>query len=412
MLPARRAILPVLALALAACSDPVGPGRGSLGDLPRPLTDAERAVIGASNDFAFSLLRQVNSVAPDSNLFISPLSVSMALGMTMNGTAGATQAEMRTMLGFDDVSIADANEAYHSLIALLRGLDPSVDFRIANSIWHEQSFPVEASFLTTVTDYFDATVAPRDFTDPGTVQAINDWVSAATLGKIDRIIDVIPGDVIMYLINAIYFKGDWTTSFVADATVQQPFAGVRGTTNVPLMHKQDSVAYADVNGTQAVELPYGGEAYAMSVVLPPEGTDINEFVDGMSRQQWNALHDAMSVQPVLIWLPRFELQQKYELKSALESLGMRLAFHGGDFTPLSKALGDQLEVSEVKHKTFVAVDEVGTEAAAVTSVGISIVCACGPVLPAFRADRPFVFVIRERLSGTILFVGKVAALDS
>ena len=410
MLPARRAMLPLLALALAACSDPVGPGRGSIRELPRPLTDAERAVIGANNAFAFSLLRQVNSAEPDSNLFVSPLSVSMALGMTMNGTAGATQAEMRTMLGFEDVSIADANEAYRSLIAMLRGLDPTVDFRIANSIWHEQGFPVEAAFLTTVSDYFDATVAPRDFTDPATVQDINDWVNAATLGKIERIIEMIPGDVIMYLINAIYFKGDWTTSFDPDATTAQSFSGLGGTTSVPLMHKQDDVAYADVNGTQVVELPYGGEAFAMSVVLPPAGTDINELVDGMSPPEWNALHDAMTVQPVLVWLPKFELQRKYELKSALQPLGMRLAFHGGDFTPLSQPFGDQLEVSEVKHKTFVAVDEVGTEAAAVTSVGVSVVCACGPVLPAFRADRPFVFVIRERLSGTIMFVGKVVAL--
>jgi serpin B len=332
----------------------------------------------------------------------------MALGMTMNGTAGETQAEMREMLGFGATSLGDANASYRSLIALLRGLDSKVDFRIANSIWHEQTFPVEPAFLQTTTDYFDAAVAPSDFADPATVDRINEWVLASTAGRIERIIDEIPSDMVMYLINAIYFKGDWTTSFDPVRTEQQPFAGLGGSSTVALMHKADSVSYAEVSGTRIVELPYGGGAFAMSVVLPPEGTSINAFVAGMSQQQWNVLHDATAFQPVEIWLPKFTLERAYELEEALRSLGMRLAFGGGDFSPMSSTMGDKLEVSEVRHKTFVDVDEEGTEAAAVTSVGVGVVCACGPTHPTFRADRPFLFVIRERLSGTILFVGKIA----
>ena len=402
-----RLLLPLL---LVACADATGPGVRPITELPRPLTDAERTVIGASNSFAFSLMRQLNADAPDSNLFISPLSVSMALGMTMNGTAGQTLDEIRTTLGFGAIPLADANQSYNSLIALLRGLDSRVDFRIANSIWHEQSFPVEPAFLQTTSDFFDAEVAARDFNDPTTLEAVNAWVNTATAGKIDRILDEIPADAVMYLINAIYFNGDWTTSFDPKNTESQPFEGIDGSTTVALMHKSDSVAFTEANSVQAVELPYARGAFAMTVVLPPPGSDINDFVANMSQASWDALHEAMAPRQVLVWLPKFTLERDYELKDALRALGIHLAFGGGDFSPLSSTMGDQLEVSEVKHKTFVDVHEMGTEAAAVTSVGVIRVCVCEPVVPIFRADRPFVFAIRERNSGTILFMGKIARM--
>lgn len=400
-----RAVVPVLALAIAACSDPAGPRAHPIAQLPRALSDAERAVIGASNSFAFSLMSRLNAEQPDSNLFISPLSVSMALGMTMNGTAGETQNEMRTMLGYGALTLLDANESYRSLLDLLRGLDATVDFRIANSIWYDDLFPVESTFIATTGDYFDAEVAARDFADPATRDVINDWVDAATAGKISEIIDDIPPDAVMYLLNAIYFKGDWTTSFDPKKTKQEPFTGTGGTVPVPLMYTLDSLKYADVNGTLAVELPYGGGAFAMTVVLPPPGTDVNAFIAGMTPVEWNALHTALATQEVMLWLPKFRLERDYLLNDALQALGMRQAFFGGDFTPMSQSRGYDLRVSEVKHKTYVDVNEIGTEAAAATSVEIIEVCACNPV---FRADRPFVFAIRERLSGTILFVGKIA----
>ena len=393
-------------LALGACADPTGTGE-PIGTLPRPITDAERAVIGASNGFAFALLQKVNGADPDSNLFISPLSVSMALGMTMNGTAGETMSEMRGMLGFGDLPLAEVNASYRSLIQLLRGLDDRVDFRIANAIWFDDQFPVEDPFVQTTTEFFDANVASRAFDDPATLREINDWVNTATSGRIEKILDDIPSDAVMYLLNAIYFKGDWTTRFDPEATTLEPFAGVAGPAVVPLMHVTDSVRYADVNGTQFVELPYGGGAFAMSVVLPPPDVDIDAFVAALSEQQWNALVTAAVRQPVTVVLPKFTLERKYTLNDPLQALGMHRAFGGGDFSPMSQAFGDKLEVSTVKHDTFVEVDEEGTEAAAVTAVEVVVVCACGPIYPLFRADRPFLFAIRERLSGTILFLGKV-----
>jgi serpin B len=405
-MPALRRCSIAVVLVLVACADPTG-SSDAIGELPRPLTDGERAVIGASNGFAFSLLRQVNAEHPDSNLFISPLSISMALGMTMNGTAGETLSEMRGMLGFGDLELGEVNESYRALIALLRGLDSRVDFRVANSIWYDEAFPIEQPFVRATTDFFDAHVAAHSFGDPATLQTINDWVNTATAGRIGKILDAIRDDAVMYLINAIYFNGDWTTQFDPQLTESQPFAGTGGTTTVPLMHVTDSVRYAEVNDTKIVELPYGGGAFAMSVVLPPPDADIDAFVSGLSAVEWDALHAAAAKTPVRIWLPKFTLVREYMLNDALQSLGMRRAFSGGDFTPMSQALGHQLEVSEVKHKTYVDVHEEGTEAAAVTSVGVIVVCACGPTYPEFRADRPFVFAIRERLSGTVLFVGKI-----
>ena len=406
----RRMTIPALLLAAAACADPTGTS-GRLGELPRPLSDTEQALIGANNTFAFSLFRQVSSAYPDSNLFVSPLSISMALGMTMNGAAGPTMHEMRSMLGFGNMSQGDINESYQSLIQLLRGLDPKVDFRLANSIWYDKEFPVEQPFVQSAASFFDAQVAATAFDDPGTVESINDWVSTATAGKIDEIIEDIPDDAVMYLLNAIYFKGDWTTQFDPQYTQPQPFAGIRGSVSVPLMSVTDSVRYADVNGTKIVDLPYGGGAFAMTVVLPPVGEDIAAFASAITASQWNAWQAAMSRTPVVISLPKFTLERDYGLNETLQALGMRLAFGGGDFTPMSQAMGHKLEVSEVKHKTFVDVHEEGTEAAAVTSVGIVVVCACGPTYPQFRADRPFVFAIRERMSGTILFMGVIVSLE-
>jgi serine protease inhibitor len=408
--PRRRSLLALAcALVFAACADPTG-SSGAGGRLPRPLTDSEKAVVGASNQFAFALLGRVNAAQPGDNLFISPLGVSMALGMTMNGTAGETMSEMRGMLGFGSLPLDEVNASYRSLIELLRGLDGRVDFRIANAIWYDDPFPVEQPFVNVTRTFFDARVEALPFADPATLQTINDWVSTATAGKIEEILDAIPPDAVMYLLNAIYFKGDWTTQFDPELTAPQPFAGQGGPTTVPLMHVTDSVRYAEVGGAQLIELPYGGGAFAMSIVLPPHGEDIDAFVDGFTTARWNALHAAAERTEVMIWLPKFTLEQKYTLNDALQALGMRLAFGGGDFTPMAGSLGHDLAVSEVKHKTFVDVHEEGTEAAAVTSVEIIRVCACGPLPTAFRADRPFLFAIRERASGTILFVGKVVVL--
>jgi len=397
-------------LVLAACAgDPAAPGGPAkqLTALPRDLTPAEAEVIAGSNDFAFGLLREVNAANADSNVFISPLSASMALGMTMNGAAGATLDEMRSTLGFGTLPLAEVNGSYKSLIALLRGLDEQTEFRIANSIWYRDSFPFEERFFATTRDYFDATVQGLDFADPGSVDAINRWVNDGTNGKIPTIVERIPNDVVMYLINAIYFKGTWRDRFDPAETRDDVFRS-RGGASAPvkMMRNEGGFGYYTDEEVQAVDLPYGNGAFTMVVVLPREGDDVNELAAALTAERWAAITARLGTAEGEVFLPKFKLTFEQTLNDALRALGMPTAFEGGaaDFTAMSP-LGRDLFISEVLQKTFVDVNEEGTEAAAATSVAVEVVSA--PARFLFRADRPFLFAIRERLSGTILFVGKI-----
>ena len=396
---------------VAACSDATGPsGRTPrITELPRALSSGEQAVIGASNAFGFNLLRELDRTSADSNIFMSPLSASMALGMTMNGASGQTFDEMRSTLGFGAQPSAEINASYRSLIDLLRALDQTVDVRIANAIWYRTGFPFEAIFLDESKQFFDAKVAPLDFAASAAVPTINDWVKASTNGKIDNIVDgPIPADVVMYLINAIYFNGAWTTRFDKSLTKPGQFTTVDGAAApVAMMHRTDTVRVAETADMQVVELPYGGGAFAMTILLPKPGGSIAATVASLSSDAWQSTVAAAIPQKVDLYMPKFSLRWDALLNDPLQSLGMRLAFQGdvADFTRMSRAAGNELYISKVKQKAFVDVHEEGTEAAAATSVEISVTCTCGP--PVIRIDRPFVLAIRERLSGTILFLGKI-----
>jgi serpin B len=404
----------IATFALAACSSTTEPGTAqpspALDALPRALTGGEQKVIGAANDFSFALFRQLSASRSDSNVFTSPLSASMALGMAMNGAAGTTYDEMRSTLGFGaSATETEIGTSYKSLITLLRGLDPSVEFRIANSIWYRTGFPVQPTFLDAGRDWFDAQVSALDFASPNAVRTINDWVSSSTAGKIPTIVDGIDDDQVMFLINAIYFKGSWRAKFDPARTVDAPFKSVAGDQPAKLMHRDGMIRYLETADFSAVDLPYGNSAYSMTVVLPNAGRSVDAVAASLQNTAWagwvGQFHDA----DVDLYLPRFKLEWQRPLIPDLQSLGMRAAFvdGGADFSRMS-SLGRQLFISLVKQKTYVDVNEEGTEAAAVTNVGISLTSA--PVRSTFRVDRPFVFVIRERLSGTILFMGKIVRM--
>jgi serine protease inhibitor len=404
-------LIAVVVLA-AACSDPNAPSGSTprITALPRALSTGERAVIGGSNAFGFGLLKELDSTRADSNIFMSPLSASMALGMTMNGAAGQTFDEMRSALAFGATPAAEINASYRSLIDMLRGLDKTVDFRIANSIWYRTGFPFEQSFLDESRQYFDARVAGLDFSAPSAVPTINDWVNQSTNGKIDKIVDApIPPEVVMYLINAIYFKGSWTAQFDKKLTRPDQFTTIAGTTApIPMMRRTDTVRVAEMADFQVVDLPYGGDAFAMTILLPKPGKSIGTLVASMTAQAWESAIAGVAGRKVELQMPKFTLRWEALLNDQLQALGMRQAFDktSADFTQMARlTTGDRLYVSKVKQKTFVDVNEEGTEAAAVTSVEIGVTCACGPQV--IRIDRPFVFAIRERLSGTILFLGKI-----
>jgi serpin B len=395
----------VVALVASACSDASGPGK-PIAALPRDLTSSETALVSANNAFAFDLFRTGNADQHKSNVFVSPLSASMALGMATNGADGTTYNEMKSTLHLTGATREDVNGSYKSLIALLRDLDPQTKFTIANSIWYEQTFPFNASFLDESRQYFDAEVSGLDFKSPAAVGTINSWVNKQTNGKIPTILDAIASNEVMFLINAIYFKGTWLKQFDKSKTVDAPFQAADGSiANVPMMARAAGVDYTANTEYQAVDLPYGNSAFTMTVVLP--NGDIDAFAESFDATKWNTLIGSLHASELPVNLPRFRIEWERLLKPDLQQLGMRLAFFDADFTRMSP-LGRNLIITKVLQKTYVDVDEEGTEAAAATSVGIGTTSL--PV--AFRADRPFVVVIRERFSGTILFIGKIAKLPA
>jgi serine protease inhibitor len=397
-----------IVLATAACNDASGPSAAKrITALPRALSSGEQAVITASNTFGFALLRELDRTRADSNIFMSPLSASMALGMTMNGAAGKTFDEMRSSLAFGSQTSAEINQSYRSLIDMLRALDSNVDFRIANSIWYRDGFPFESTFLTESQQFFDAKVSGLDFSAASAASTINNWVNQSTNGKIDAIVDgPIDPAVVMYLLNAIYFNGSWTTRFDKAQTRSETFNSADGTVApIMMMRRTGELRVAQTPDAQVIDLAYGGDAYAMTILLPRSGKPIRDVVAGLTGESWQAAVANVATTSVELQMPKFTMKWGANLNDPLQALGMRQAFAAGgaDFTRMSQARGKDLYISVVKQKSFVDVHEEGTEAAAVTSVEIRETSAPA----AIRVDRPFVFAIRERLSGTIIFLGKI-----
>ena len=400
-----RSSLLAAALVCAACSDAVGPGVEQITELPRALTTSEQAVIAASNVFGLDLAARVAAADTRPNVVLSPLSASMALGMTLNGADGATFDAMRGALGFGSLTQAEINASYRGLIDLLTDLDPNVRFEIANAIWANEGVPFHQAFFDAVAAAFDASSESRDFADPATLAAINAWVEDHTDGLIDTIVEQLDPALVMLLVNAIYFDGAWTTQFDPQDTRTQLFTRENASTvNVDMMSLTDVEVPVGFGATYAaVELPYGGQAFSMVLVLPHSGTSARDFLATLDAGAWDALTAGLAPRNFdLLSMPKFTLTYDAFLNDALQAMGMDPAFKpGADFTRMSP-IGDQLCIDFVRQKTFIEVDERGTRAAAVTAVGVGVVSFSG-----FVVDRPFVFAIRERLSGTILFIGVV-----
>jgi serine protease inhibitor len=419
MSPFRRT-LPALvaagaALAAAACSSaPTADHSGgtvvpTLEALPRPLTAAEHGAVTASGGFSLSLFREVNRRKAGENVFVSPISAEVALAMTAQGSAGATETAMRGTLGFADQSLDAMGDAYRGLFDLLVKLDPTVTLTSANAIWYRRGLPVLPSFVSATQQKFGAAVSAADFSDvPGTLAQINGWAKAKTNGKIDKVLDAIDDQQVMFLLNALYFKGSWREKFDTKLTADAPFTASDGhVSNVPLMHREGTIAWARGSGFQAVDLPYGNAAFSMTVLLPDQGRSADALATSLDPAAWSQLLASLHDAPVQLWLPRFTFSYADEWKDVLTTLGMGIAF--GDLADFSRMVQDGgVTLDFVKQNAFVDVNEEGTEAAAVTTVGVTLTSM--PVFQQVRVDRPFVFVIRERLTGAILFLGKVDQL--
>jgi serine protease inhibitor len=392
-----------------SCNDPVGPSPPDpITELPRALTPSEQIVIARSNTFGFELLRQADErkEGDQANTILSPLSASMALGMALEGADGETFTEMQAALGFQGMARTDINASYAGLLDLLLDLDPAVEVGIANSAWSRLGFPFTSTYFNAITTSFQAEVQELDFDDPGSKGIINQWVRDQTNGRIEEIIDGIDPADILFLINTVYFKGDWTTQFKKENTQDGSFHRDDGSSvTVPMMSgeiERAGSAYLE-GGRQVAELPYGGQAFGLVVVLPAPGETVDDLLPALADGTWEGWMDDLSVGDLMVQMPKFELEWDQLLNDALKAMGMEKAFapFQADFSRMTPAA--DAHISAVRQKTYMRVDEEGTEAAAATSVTVGVTSAG----PGITLDRPYVLAIRERLSGTILFLGAI-----
>lgn len=373
---------------------------------PREFSVLEKQIASSADEFSFKLFREIFKKEPDKNLFISPLSVSMALGMTMNGADGKTYEEMKAVLSLSTFTKQQTNEAYQSITGLLTTLDSKVTMNIANSIWYNNSFSFQTDFIETNRKYFNAAVTALNFGDPAAITTINNWVKAATNDKIEKIVEDISSQTVMFLINAIYFKGNWKYQFDKTKTYDDVFTTNDGK-HVPVkMMRQESDFSSFSNELfTAVDLPYSSGAYSMVLFLPQNNKKLKDVADFLTKDNFDSIGHNFSLSKKNLFLPKFKLEYKIKLNDALTSLGMLEAFDPfkANFKKLYNGFQNAY-ISEVLHKTYIDVNEEGTEAAAVTSVEIRVTSIMNDEI---KFNKPFLFLIREKTSGSILFIGTV-----
>jgi serpin B len=398
---------------LLACDSNDSPEKEKLPDA-KPIELRLRAKVDTDNTFALDLFKTTCASSDKTNIFVSPLSVSMALSMTLNGAGGETAEQMRNALRASDYSTEQVNEYNKSLQDALTQVDPSTHLSIANSIWYREGFPVKNDFVQVNRDHYYAEIHPLNFSSPDAVRQINRWCAVQTNDKIPEILKAIPGEAMMYLINAVYFKGIWVSQFDEKATGPEDFYPAEGRpfkVNMMRQTEADFNYYSD-ECAGYLELPYGNNAFSMILMLPHEGQTTDDVLEHLDSDYWNDLTTRLYGAKVNLYLPRFKAECEYRMnEKILPDMGMILPFTGGaDFSGISEI---PLSISQVIHKTFVEVNEEGTEAAAVTSVGMYLTGLPAERQPVnYVVNKPFLFVIRENSTGIILFTGKMGEVTA
>lgn len=378
------------------------------------LTEKQKSLINTSNAFGFDFFKKAIAISgSETNMMVSPLSVSMALGMTRNGAATSTLEAMTNTLGFDGINDTEINESYKYIIETFTALDPKVKLQIANSIWYHNSFSVLQPFILTNQNYFNAEVTSMDFSKPTAADIINAWVNEKTNTLIPEIIDQIPGDAVMYLVNAVYFKGQWKYQFEKDKTEQKSFHLYNGTElQVASMIQHETHPFYQGEGFTAIELPYNQGNYVMSILLPDAGKTVDDVISQLSQENWNTWSTQFANRDIQLQLPKFKYKyEERQMNPILSDMGMGVAFDSdnADFTRINANGG--LYISRILHKTFIETNEEGTEAAAVTAVEVGVTSVGPDQTYYFTINRPFVYFIQEKSTGTILFIGTVMNPD-
>lgn len=368
--------------------------------------EVSQQIAARTTDFSFDFFKKVQATQPaQDNLFVSPLSLHMALGMLLNGAEGETAQQITRTLNMDDVSQNELNLAYKALLEGLPKADPMVELGLANSVWYRNTFQVENNFLNVLRQSFGAEVAGLNFNDPSAKDKINGWASSQTNGKIPKVIDEIRPEHVLFLMNALYFKGDWKYKFNPESTSDAPFQLADDREKmVKMMSLKENFKVAHQANYSAIELPYANGQFNLTLLIPDQGTSPNQVIDGLSATAWNELRTSLLKEAnVRVGLPRFTLQYEIKLNDALVAMGMPRAFT--DAAELGKINSTvPLTVNLVKQNTYLGIDEKGTEAAAVTTIGVGVT-SVGP--DPYVCNRPFVLLISENTSNTILFMGRI-----
>ncbi|MBQ8672445.1 MAG: serpin family protein [Bacteroides sp.] len=404
----------VAMMTLVACSDDNDSSGNTSNELREiELTEAEEQIAVKNVDFAFNLLAKADECLDEnSRILLSPMSASLGLSMVANGAAGETKQEILDALGFENLSLEAMNDYNRKLVKQLTALDKTVTISMANSVWMNGDFTTLPDFAHRLEEYYEAGCTALDFSQSGAREAINDWCADKTNGRITDMVDQLGIETRILLLNALYFKGKWKYPFDEKETGRGVFTTTSGVQQtVDFMHAQRRCLYAANEHLSMAEFSYGNDAYRLAVLLPERGVSLSDCMTGLSGTEWLALHETAGFKLLDVRLPKFELKCKENLNETLQALGMEQAFNDrlADFSNLSN---ESLCISTVKQSNFISINEQGAEAASVTQSGMiatdSSTAMDSPI--EFHADRPFLFLIVENSTRTILFLGKIAAM--
>ncbi len=389
---------------------------------PIELTTAQQVFVNDNNAFTLNFLRTVNAVDQSGKSFIySPLSITYVLGMVNDAAIGTTEKELEETLGFHEGGIRAVNDYCKKLIDGLPKVDKDVTLNIANAIFLNKKYTLKSQYQKDMQTYYDAKAEALDFSASGTLGHINGWCKEKTNGMIPKILDKVDPDMVSYLLNAIYFKADWTSKFDKNNTVTETFTTKNGTVQLPLMHQNVLINYVKNDTYAAIEIPYGNGYWKMMVMLPEEGKTIDDIISllaqkGISTKTYTGGEgDMFAPYEVDLKLPRYETDSDTDnlggkgLVDVLKAMGIQLAFNSDYAEIPNMCEGRPVYIEMMRQKAKIKVNEEGSEAVAVTVAGMENCTSAGePTYPkaTFHANRPFVYVIREASSGLILFVGK------
>ena len=359
-----------------------------------------KPVEASQTGVSLSFFSHVNAVSgADENVVTSPYSAAVCLSMLAEGAGGQTRAEFDSALGGIMFKAEDL------------GSNDTVVVKSANSIWIDDNFSIRNSYVDLLQNDFDAFITTQRFSDPATVKAINNWCLEHTEGKIGDMIDRLTPDMVMVLVNALYFNAPWADAFDPELTSENVFHGKSKSGKVPMMHRTGQYNYAQVHGAQVIQLPYEGGRYSMFVALPPAGADLDKLIPQITEGAFNSAIEMMRPKKVKLSLPRFKVETSMLLNKALQDMGIRTAFTpAADFHGIAEM--GPLMLDQVKQKCYVEVAEKGTEAAAVTvaQIRLTAVRVDPEDMAVMTVDRPFVFMITDGYTGNILFAGKIVNL--